>query len=84
MKLALTGGARRTLLPLQRSYLGIVADAQDVYCADLADGAILRVGVDGGGASLFPVGDKPLYLALDQTHIYFTTDGGAVMSLAKP
>ena len=49
------------------------------------DGAIMRISVDGGPQMAIPTGDRPSYLAVDQTHLFWTSfEPGTLKSLPKP
>jgi hypothetical protein len=83
MKKALAGGPETRLLSAaSHSFSTLVADGANLYCPE--GRAILRIAADGSAVAALPTEGSPLRLAIDETHIYFTTAEGAVMAMVKP
>jgi sugar lactone lactonase YvrE len=61
--------------------MGIAVDTTSVYWADITGGRVLKVGKDGGAVTtLFAGSEGPLAVAVDDSHVFWTTDqiGGNV------
>jgi hypothetical protein len=65
------------------SFSGLVLDRQTLYCGR-SDRAIVRISADGSAVTIFPTEGQPIDLAVDDTHLYWTTAEGSVMAAAKP
>lgn len=72
--------------PLATGQLGILAMAvDDFFLYWVVDtGAVRRVSLDGGAVeTLAQAAAGPASIALDETHVFFTTGGGDVVSVPK-
>ena len=84
-KVPVSGGSPTTLVsPFSSSgcRAAFVVDGPFIYWA--ADGAIIRMSVDGGPQMALATGNHPYCLAVDQTHLFWTSNrDGTLRSLPK-
>lgn len=89
LRIATTTGAVETLVRVTQVLSGELAvDDKYVYFSTEAGNGILRVSKIGGPAVMVVEATRPLHLAVDETHVYFSTfvkesPGGSLQRVAK-
>ena len=87
LSIPLAGGAPTTVATFASAFNGvpgIVSDGKNVYWANNFGFAVMRAPVKGGTAVTISCDvEKPEGIAQDATHVYWTTEGGAVKALSK-
>lgn len=89
LRIGATSGAVETLVKVPQILSGELAlDDKYVYFSSESGNAVLRVSKIGGPAVVVAEAVRPIYLALDDTHVYFSTfltqaPGGALLRVPK-
>lgn len=89
LRISATSGAVETLVRVPQILTGELAiDDKYVYFSSEAANGILRVSKIGGPAVVVIEVTRPIHLAVDETHVYFSTfltqpPGGALLRVAK-
>ncbi len=89
LRIGATSGVVETLVKVPQVVSGELAlDDKYVYFSSESGNAVLRVSKIGGPAVVVAEATRPIHLALDDTHVYFSTflkqaPGGALMRVPK-